>query len=88
MTCFRASLNTALEWYLTFLTKQWCKALKRGHGISEKEGPEVTASLFFLISIPELAICLVGKVHVTKMKLNLNLFTVGLQTQQTSYCIF
>jgi len=28
MTCFRASLNVALEWYTTFLTKQWCKALK------------------------------------------------------------
>jgi len=22
MTCFRASLNVALEWYMTFLTKQ------------------------------------------------------------------
>jgi len=30
-----------------FLTKQWCKALKRGHGIFEKEGPEATASLSF-----------------------------------------
>jgi len=30
MTCFRASPNVALEWYLTFLTKQWCKALKGG----------------------------------------------------------
>jgi len=47
MTCFRASLNVALEWYITFLTKQWCKALKGGHGISEKEGPEATASLSF-----------------------------------------
>jgi len=28
MTCFRASLNVAPEWYITFLTKQWCKALK------------------------------------------------------------
>jgi len=42
-----------------------------GHGISEKEGPEATASLSFTIPIPELAICLVGKVHVTKMKLTL-----------------
>jgi len=46
-TCFRASLNVALEWYITFLTKQWCKALKRGHGIFEYEGPEATASLSF-----------------------------------------
>jgi len=45
MTCFRASLKVALEWHITFSTKQWCKALKRGHGISEKEGPEATASL-------------------------------------------
>ena len=28
MTCFRDSLNVALEWCITFLTKQWCKALK------------------------------------------------------------
>jgi len=46
MACFRASSNVALEWYITFLTKQWCKALKGGHGISEKEGPEATASSF------------------------------------------
>jgi len=50
MTCFRASLNVALEWYITFLTKQWCKALKGGHGISEKEGPETTASLSLIPS--------------------------------------
>ena len=41
------------------------EALKRGHGISETKGPEATASLPFSISIPELAICLVGKVHAT-----------------------
>jgi len=39
MTYFRASLNVALEWYITFLTKQWCKAIKGGHGMSGKEGP-------------------------------------------------
>jgi len=49
-----------------------------GHGISEKEGPEGTASgsqstsYLSLISISELAISLVGKAHVIKMKLNLN----------------
>jgi len=42
MTCFRDSLSVDLEWYINFLTKQWCKALRRGHGISGKEGPEVT----------------------------------------------
>jgi len=36
MTCFRACLNVTLEWYITFLTKQWCKALNGGHGISER----------------------------------------------------
>jgi len=77
----------SLEWYITFLTKQWCKALKRGHG-SKNEGPEATASLTFLISIPELAISLVGKAHVTKIKLNLNFFPLGLQIPQMSYCIF
>ena len=30
MTCFRASLNLAQEWYITFLTKQWRNAVKRG----------------------------------------------------------
>jgi len=47
MTCFRAFLHVALEWYIAFLTKQWCKALKGGHGVSKKEGPEATASLSF-----------------------------------------
>ena len=47
MTCFRASLNVGLEWNTTFLTKQWCKALNGGNAISEKEGPEATASLSF-----------------------------------------
>jgi len=46
MTCFRDSLNVTLDWNITFLTKQWCKALKRGHGIAGKR-PEVTASLSF-----------------------------------------
>jgi len=36
--------NPALEWYITFLTKQWCKAFKRGM-VSLKKGPEATASL-------------------------------------------
>jgi len=30
MTCFRAFLDLALEWYITFSTKQWCKAVKGG----------------------------------------------------------
>jgi len=47
MTYFRSSLNVALKCYITFLNKQWCKALKGEHGISEKEGPEATASLSF-----------------------------------------
>jgi len=67
--------------------KQWCKALKWGHGISEKMGPEVAASSF-PVSIPELAICLVGKVQVTKMKLILNFFPLGLQIPHSTYCIF
>jgi len=46
MTCFRASLNVVLEWYITssgnqaphsLLTKQWCKALKRGSVSLEKK---------------------------------------------------
>jgi len=41
-----------------------------------------------LLSIPELAISLVGKAHVIKMNLKLNFFPLGLQIPQTSYCIF
>jgi len=70
-----------------------------GHGISEKEGPEATASLSFPnihlwacnLSCQSpwapLSISL-GKAHVTKMKLNLNIFPLGLQIPQISYCIF
>jgi len=47
MTCFSASLNVALECYIIFLTEQLWKSLKRGQGISGKEGPEATASLSF-----------------------------------------
>jgi len=52
---------------------------QKGHGISEKKGPRLLPRYPSLISILELAICLVGKAHVTKMKLNLNFFPVGLQ---------
>jgi len=45
--------------------------------------------LLILISIPELGICLVGKVHVIKMKLIFNFFSLlVVQIPQTSYCIF
>jgi len=43
-----------------------------GHGIFEKRGPRRLPPYLSLISNPELAICLVGKTHVTKMKQNLN----------------
>jgi len=36
MICFRANLNVALEWYITFLTKQWCKTLKGGTASLQK----------------------------------------------------
>jgi len=51
MTCFQASFNMALEWYIIFLTKQWCKALKGGHGISVKRGPRRLPLYPSLISI-------------------------------------
>jgi len=57
-------------------------ALKGGHGISEKEGQRRLFGYPSSISILELAICLVGKAHVTKMKLNLNFFALGLQIPQ------
>ena len=55
---------------------------KGGHGISEKEGPRRLSGYLSLISILELAICIVGKAHVTKMKLNLNFFPLALQLPQ------
>ena len=88
MTYFRASLNVALEWYVTFLTKSWCKALKGGTVSLKKRGPRRLPPYPSLISFLELTICLVGKARVTKMKLNLNFFRLGLQIPQTSYCIF
>ena len=88
MACFRASSNVALEWYITFLTKQWCKALKGGTISLKKRGPRRLPPYPSLISILEIAICLVGKAHVTKMKLNFNFFPLGLQIPQRSYCIF
>jgi len=88
MTFFRASLNVALERYITFLTKQWCKALNDGHGISEHKGSEATASLSFPNIHPELAISLVDKARLTKMKLTLNFFPLGLQIPKIRYCIF
>ena len=64
-----------------------CKALKERYGISEKEGPEATVSLSSPNVISELAISHVGKAHVTKSKLNLNFFSLGLQIPQIRYCI-
>jgi len=37
-TCFRASFNVALEWYITFSTDQWCKAFKGGSRYLWKRG--------------------------------------------------
>jgi len=90
MTCFRASLNlnVDLECYITLLTKQWCKALKGGTVSVKKRGPRRLPRYPSLISTPELAISLVGKTHVTKMKLNLNFFQLGLRIPQISHCIF
>jgi len=89
MTCFRSlNSNVDLEWYITFLTKQWCKALKGATVSLKKRGPRRLPRYPSLISIPELAICLVGKAHVTKMKLDLNFFPLGLQIPQISRCIF
>jgi len=89
MTCFRASLNVSLEWYITFSTKQWCKALRSRARYLRNKAPRRLPPYPSLISIPELGICLVGKAHVTKMKLILNFFSLlGVQIPQTCYCIF
>jgi len=71
MTCFRASY-VALEWYTTFLTKEWCEAPKGGGKVSlKKRGRRRLPRNPSLISIPKLAISLVGKGHVIKMEVNL-----------------
>ena len=85
MTCFRAYSNVAT---LLFLTKQWCKAFKGGTVSLKRRSTTRLPCYPSLISILELAICLVGKAHVTKMKLNLNFFPLGIQIPQISYCIF
>jgi len=87
VTCFRTTLNVAFEWYKVFLTKQWCKALKGGTVSLQKRRPW-RLPRYHSLSIPELAISLVGKANVTKTKLNLNFFPIGLQIPQISYCIF
>jgi len=84
----QVSLKVALEWYITFLTKQCCKALKGGTASLKKRGPRRLPHHPSLISITELALCLVGKAHVTKMKLNLNFFPLRLQIPQIRCCIF
>jgi len=88
MTCFRACLNVGLEWYITFLTKQWCKALNGGHGISEKEEPEATASLSFPNIHPWTCNISCWQSAYDWNETNLNFFPVGLQIPQISYCIF
>jgi len=77
MTCFRASLNVALEGQITFLTKQWHKALEGGAVYLKKRGLRRLPRYSSLLSIPELAISLVGKALMTKMKPNLNFFPIG-----------
>jgi len=54
----------------------------------KKKGPRRLPRYPSQISIPKLAICLVVKAYVTKMKLNLIFFLLGLKILHTSYCIF
>jgi len=54
----------------------------------KNRGPRLLRRYPPLLFIFELAICLVGKAHVTKMKLNLNFYPLGLQIAQISHCIF
>jgi len=45
----------------------------------KKKSPRRLPRYPSLIYIPELAICLIGQAHVTKMKLNLKMFPVGIK---------
>jgi len=85
----RASLNVALEWYVTFSLNNGAKLSRGGGTVSlKKRGPRQLPPYPSLISIPELEISLIGKAHVTIMKLTLNFFPLGLQIPQISYCTF
>jgi len=61
MTCFRASLKVALEWYITFLTEQWYKAREGGTVSLKKRGPRRLPRYPSVISILELATILLAK---------------------------
>jgi len=88
MNCFRASLYVAQEWYIAFSIDNGTKHSRESTVYLKKRGPRRLPRYASLKSIFELAICLVGKAHVTKMILNLNIFPPGLQIPQISYCIF
>ena len=54
----------------------------------KKRAPRRLPRYPYLISNPQAAISFPAKAHMTKMKLNLNLFPLGLQIPQITYCIF
>jgi len=64
------------------------QSFQGGARISEKDGPRRLPPYPSLISILERAVCLVGKAYVSKMKLNLNFFPLGIQIPKIRYCIF
>jgi len=51
MICFRASFNVAQEWYITFSTKRWCKALEGGTVSLKKKGPRRQSRFPSLITL-------------------------------------
>ena len=83
----RAGLK-GLEWYITFQVNNGAKLSRESTVSLKKRGSWPLPRYPSLISVLELAVGFVSKAHVTKMKLNLNFFPLGLQIPQTSYCIF
>jgi len=92
-------LNTILDVYNNWgakykmggrppLAPSWRRSCNGGTASLKKIGPRRLSRYPSLVSILELAIWLVGKAHVTKVKLHLNFFPSGLRIPQISYCIF
>jgi len=87
---YAATGEQNMKWGLAGTTwpPRWRRSCKGGTLSLKKRGPRRQSGYLSLVSILELAICLIGKAHVTEMKLNLNFFPLGLQIPQISYCIF
>jgi len=78
-----------MKWGMGTTAPPLATAFVRGGTVSLKKGGSRRIPRYpSLISVLELAICLVGKAHLTKMKLNLNFFPLRVQIPQISHYTF